>query len=103
MGKEITLSGLAFDAKGGAVLKLKDGKIVYLRDLAYWSSDLFGKKTSVRGTLQEKKIIPDPVIDEDGAISQGAYGQQYVLENIRNLTVLGSFQGPIKKRIYSNK
>lgn len=83
IGKEISLSGLAFDAKSGAVLKLKNGAIVYLQGLDYWPSELIGKKTSVRGTLQEKKFIPDPVIDEDGAISQGAYGLQYVLENIK--------------------
>jgi hypothetical protein len=84
-GKEISLYGLAFDSKAGAVLKLKDGIIVYIYDLASWSSEFLGQKTCVTGTIQQKKIIPDVRIDENGAISQGAPGEQYLLENIKEI------------------
>jgi len=35
----------------------------------------------VSGLLKNEKFIPDPIIDENGAISTGAYGDQLVLEN----------------------
>lgn len=85
IGKEISLSGLAFDSKAGAVLKLKDGIIVYIYDLSSWSSEFLGQKTCVTGLLQKKKIIPDVRIDEDGSISQGAPGEQYLLEDIKEI------------------
>jgi len=85
IGKEITLRGLAFNSKAGAVLKLKNDRIVYIYDLASWSSELLGQKICVTGTFQNKKIIPDVKIDENGAISQGAPGNQDLLENIKEI------------------
>ncbi|HUY01491.1 MAG TPA: hypothetical protein VMV49_18150 [Candidatus Deferrimicrobium sp.] len=85
IGKEITLSGVAFDSKAGAVLKLRDNNIVYIQDLSSWSSEVIGTKNLAIGTLQKKKMILDPKIDENGAISQGAYGEQYVLENRKEI------------------
>ncbi|MFX1394121.1 MAG: hypothetical protein ACFFAH_11150 [Promethearchaeota archaeon] len=54
---------------------------IYIEDLASWSPELFGKQIEVIGTLKKKKLIPDPRIDENGGISQGAIGMQLVLEN----------------------
>jgi len=34
--------------------------------------------------LKKEKYIPDPTIDEDGGISQGAIGMQYVLTNAKD-------------------
>jgi hypothetical protein len=80
IGKTFTLVGIARDAKGGAVLVTPGGELVYIEDLDYWPSELWGKEISVTGVLQEKKYIPDPLTTPNGAISQGAYGNQYVLE-----------------------
>jgi hypothetical protein len=85
IGKEIALSGVAFDAKAGAVLKLKDNNIVYIQNLSSWPSESLRMQQIVIGTIQKKKMIPDPKVDANGAISQGAYGEQYVLENIKEL------------------
>lgn len=85
IGKEITLLGIAYDAKAGAVLKLKNDAIVYIYNLDCWSSEFFGQKTSVTGILQLRKIIPDVEIDETGAISQGAPGEQYLIEEIKEI------------------
>ena len=85
IGKEIILQGLAFDSKAGAVLKLRNDMIVYIYDLASWPSEFIGQKTCVTGTFQKKKIIPDVKIDEDGAISQGAPGDQLLLENVKEI------------------
>ncbi len=83
IGKEVTFLGTARDAKGGAILLLEDNTPIYIEGLDYWSDDLDGKQVSVSGTLKEDKFIPDPVISKDGGISQGAYGTQFVLTNVK--------------------
>jgi hypothetical protein len=83
IGKKITLIGLAVDAKAGACVMLKNKNTVYVQEWEHWDSKFFGKKVSVTGTLVEKKFILDPIIDENGAISQGGYGSQLVLENAK--------------------
>ena len=85
LGKEITLLGVAFDSKAGAVLKLKNDIIVYINDLVYWPAEFLRQKMRVTGILQQKKMIPDVTIDKNGAISQGAPGEQYLLENIKEI------------------
>ena len=82
LNKEVTLTGMAKDAKGGAVLLINEMPI-YLKGLSSWSDDHFGKIIKVNGLLRDEKMIPDPHVDEDGAISQGAFGKQLVLENFR--------------------
>ena len=81
INKEITLRGIAMDAKGGAVIVLFEGEVVYLQNMDYWDDDMYNKGVLVKGLLVERKLIPDPVVSKDGAISAGAHGTQYVLEN----------------------
>jgi len=81
IGQKITIFGIAKDAKGGAILLTSEKVPIYIKGLDYWSPELFDKQLKVTGVLKEEKFIPDPVIDEDGSISTGAYGDQLVLEN----------------------
>jgi hypothetical protein len=83
IGKEITLVGQAVVCKAAACLKLKNDIVVYIPNLDFWNSEFFGKTVYVTGILQWKKIIPDPIIDESGAISTGAEGDQLILENAK--------------------
>jgi hypothetical protein len=83
VGKEITLVGEAVDCKAAACLKLKNNIVVYIPNLDFWDSEFFGKTVYVTGILQWKKIIPDPIIEENGAISTGAEGDQLILENAK--------------------
>ncbi len=78
LGKKVTLLGTARDAKAGAVLITGDGAQIYINGLTEWSPDLLGKQISVKGVLKKEKIIPDPIIDRNGAISTGV---QFVLKN----------------------
>lgn len=79
-GQVVTLEGTAFDAKGGAVVKLEDGSVFYVEGVESWPDEALRKKVSVTGKLVEKKIIPDPV-NEGGLYSAGAEGPQDVLES----------------------
>lgn len=79
LGKRITLHGTAKNAKGYAVLITKDRNVIYIKELPEWSSQLLNTNIIVEGKLEKMKLIPDPKIEENGAISQGARGLQYVL------------------------
>jgi len=81
IGLKITILGIAKDAKGGAVLLTSEKVPIYIKGLDSWSPELYDKQLKVTGVLKEEKFIPDPVIDEDGSISTGAYGNQLVLEH----------------------
>lgn len=87
MGKKVTLQGLVVNCKAGPCLKVKND-IVYIPELEDRIQEIMGKNILVSGILLEKKIIPDPEIDETGAISTGAYGNQLVLQNISQLKIL---------------
>jgi len=83
----VELTGKAENAKGGAVVVV-DGTPIYLRarverdtrTQASWPDDLRGTIVVVRGTLTSTKLIPSPVRAADGAVSQGAEGEQWVLD-----------------------
>jgi hypothetical protein len=81
VGRYVELAGTARDAKGGAVLLTKAGEPIYIEDLASWPEKLHGKRISAKGTLQYRQYLPEARVDATGAISQGAKGKQYVLQN----------------------
>ncbi len=84
LDKEVILTGMAKNAKGGAILLINEMPI-YLKGLSSWSMVHFGKIIKVKGTLRDEKLIPDPHVDENDAISQGAIGNQIVLEDFEIL------------------
>lgn len=75
------LSGRAENAKGGAVVILRNQEVIYVRNLPSWDDEIVGKHVSIKGIVRSEKYIPDPEVSEDGAISQGAIGSQYVLDD----------------------
>lgn len=56
IGKRVRLTGVARNAKGGAVL-LVERATVYVDGLAAWPQDAVGKKVSVGGQLVDKKSL----------------------------------------------
>ena len=80
--QEQTVEGRAENAKGGAVVVIK-GDVVYIKGVPYWHEVLIGRDVVVKGVLTEEKLIPDPIIDEEGAISQGAEGMQTVISEAK--------------------
>lgn len=84
IGKEVTLTGRAAESKPGPCLQL-DNDIVFIKGKRFWPEDQLNKKIIITGRLSYEKMIPDVVIDENGGISQGATGKQYILENITEI------------------
>jgi hypothetical protein len=74
-----TLCGRAEDAKGGAVLVLDDGAVLYLLGLESWPDALHKKRVLASGRVGRKKLFPDPT-PQGGLQTQGAYGDQLVLD-----------------------
>ncbi|MHA1906000.1 MAG: hypothetical protein ACW98Y_01795 [Candidatus Thorarchaeota archaeon] len=79
---EDVVTGRAENAKGGAVVVTSDGDVIYINGVDSWDDDIVGKDVIAKGRLSHEKFIPDPIIEEDGAISQGAEGLQTVLHNV---------------------
>ena len=75
-----TVSGTAHQAMMGAVVFTAEGTPVYIAGLREWDDGRSGKSIEVTGVLRKKSLGPDPTVDEDGAVSHGIEGTQYVLE-----------------------
>ena len=80
LGTRVRLSGIARDAKGGAVL-LIDGSPIYLAGLESWPAEVERQAVAVGGTLVEKQYLPEATRNAKGEWSQGAQGTQLVLES----------------------
>ncbi len=65
IGKENYFVGLVVNCKADPCLKVKND-IVYVPELEREDPEFMGESVSVTGTLPEKKIIPDPKVDESG-------------------------------------
>lgn len=75
------VSGVAQNAKGGAVILTEDGRVVYVLDLEAWPEELLNQEVVATGELEQTDYIPDPVVDDSGAISAGAAGDEWVLRD----------------------
>ncbi len=80
IGSRVRVSGVAEDAKGGAILMI-DGSPYYLGGLARWPTEVRGKLVGVGGKLADKQYLPQAFKDSKGMISQGAEGSQNVIES----------------------
>lgn len=69
-GLEVRLSGVAKNAKGGAVL-LVNGAPVYIEHLAEWPAALVDTRVDASGELVDLAYLPEHVTAEPGALSQG--------------------------------
>ncbi|MFW9920877.1 MAG: hypothetical protein ACFFED_14855 [Candidatus Thorarchaeota archaeon] len=81
IGEEVVLEGIAENGKGGALIVLPQNEVIYIRHLGSWDDVIRGMRISVKGVVRYEKYIPDPEVSSDGAISQGAIGSQYVLDD----------------------
>ncbi len=80
LGSRVRLSGIARDAKGGAVLLVGDSPL-YLAGLESWPMEANGKLVAVGGTLVDRQYLPEAKKNAKGEWSQGAQGSQLVLES----------------------
>lgn len=74
--------GTARDAKLGAVLVV-EGEPLYVDGLASWPDELHGKQVELEGTLQQRKLAPDPLVGPEGEQSAGMQGMAWVVTDPR--------------------
>ncbi|MEW5741015.1 MAG: hypothetical protein AB1938_18990 [Myxococcota bacterium] len=74
-----TIMGRAENAKGGAVIVTSDGP-VYVEGLAAWDEALLHRRVKAVGVRKVKQVLPAATKNEKGEWTQGAEGQQEVLE-----------------------
>ncbi len=79
--RSASLIGRAENAKGGAVVILGSQEVIYIRSVSSWDDEIVGKQVIIKGIVRLEKYIPNPEVSKDGAISQGAIGSQYVLDD----------------------
>ena len=69
-----SVTGIARDAKAGAVLALDDGRVVYVAGLSAWPADVVGRRVRGTGTLAVASRLPRATQEDSGAWSQGVAG-----------------------------
>jgi hypothetical protein len=77
LDEQVTIRGVAEDARAGAILMLGDTPI-YIGGLLAWEDELSGKSVKASGTLRRRKSrIPKTSPDKD---QYHGLGDSYVLE-----------------------
>ena len=66
-----TLSGVARDAKMGAILSRTDGAVYYLSGMHEWPDGINGKLISVTGIIGKEVVVPEATQGADGSWTQG--------------------------------
>ena len=79
-GQHLRLSGVARNAKGGAVLLVGKAPL-YLGGMQRWPPEAEGKLVAVGATVVDKQYLPEAARNEKGEWSQSATGTQLVLES----------------------
>lgn len=79
MNTRVRVSGIAQNAKGGAVLVVNDAPC-YLEKLDSWPTEVIGKLVGVSGKLVDKQYLPQAGKNAKGEWMQGAEGSQNVIE-----------------------
>ena len=71
-GEQPRLSGVARDAKGGAVVVGDDGEPVYVGGLAAWPPVLLSRRMALHGVVTREAYLPQATVEASGAMVQGA-------------------------------
>ena len=80
VGKEITLTGIAKNARAGAVLLTKDNVPYYIEGVESWDDDIMDKRIEVSGTLKIETLAGD-LQNEKGEWTAGMSGDKLTIVN----------------------
>lgn len=74
--KQISVSGIAQNGKGGALIITGNGETYYISGLDYWEDTIIGKEVEVKGFIQSENFKEEDLKDKDGAWTQGMVGEK---------------------------
>jgi hypothetical protein len=83
MNSIITVTGLAQNGKGGALLVADDTTVYYLEGMDAWETSLIGKRIEVTGTLKVETLNEGELKNEQGEYTQGMAGEKRILVNAK--------------------
>ena len=79
--QQVTLSGVAYNALGSAVVADPDGEwLVYVAGLESWDDSEYGEPVEVTGLLVREAVAPEAE-ERDGRHTHGARGKALVIRN----------------------
>ncbi len=71
LNSSTTITGTARNARTGAIVMLEDRTPIYVAGLESWDVQLNGIEVAVSGVLNRRSLVPQAVVDDDGAVSHG--------------------------------
>jgi len=74
--KQITITGTAYNGKGGALVQTESGETYYIGGIDYWEDDILEKQVEVKGFIQTETFKEEDLKDETGAWKQGMVGNK---------------------------
>ena len=77
--KEITISGTAYNAKGGALIITENDETYYIGGLDFWEDSLLEKTVEVTGFIQTENFKEEDIKDDKGAWKQGMIGEKLTI------------------------
>ncbi len=83
MNSILTVTGVAQNGKGGALLVVDDNMVYYLEVMDAWETSLTGTRVEVTGTLRIETMSEDDLKNEQGEYSQGVAGEKKILTNVK--------------------
>ncbi|MFT7611772.1 MAG: hypothetical protein ACI9J3_000718 [Parvicellaceae bacterium] len=80
---DITIVGIAENAKMGAIILGEDKNTYYIDRLDSWDDAYYKKKVKVSGKLKETKHKKEDLKNEKGEYAQGMIGSQLIILNAK--------------------
>lgn len=78
MTEKITLTGIARNGKGGALLQTTDG-VFYIDGLTAWNEGLLNQQVEVTGSVEMEKVDEQDLISDAGEWRAGFSGEKKTL------------------------
>ncbi|WKZ60444.1 MAG: hypothetical protein QY309_02995 [Cyclobacteriaceae bacterium] len=78
MTEKITLTGIARNGKGGALLQTTDG-VFYIDGLSAWNEGLLNQQVEVTGSVEMEKVDEQDLISDAGEWRAGFSGEKKTL------------------------
>lgn len=75
----IKITGIALNAKAGAVVQTKEGGVYYVEGLSSWKETEYNKTVEVKGILNKQTFKQEDLKNEKGEWSQGMIGEKLTI------------------------
>jgi len=78
--KQITIKGIALNAKMGAIIQTKKGEVFYLEGIYEWPDEVLEKTVTATGYISSQYYDPKDLVTDDGLHKTGMSGEKLNLQ-----------------------